>query len=64
MTLVILALFVLSCCLCLYFWQREHKTIQIVNRMLDDILDGEVISYPDIEEGSRSALAAKMKHVH
>ncbi|MEE0434082.1 MAG: HAMP domain-containing sensor histidine kinase [Peptococcaceae bacterium] len=63
MTLVILALFVLSCCLCLYFWQREHKTIQIVNRMLDDILDGEVISYPDIEEGARSALAAKMKHV-
>lgn len=63
MIVVVLALFLMSCLLCVYFWQRERKMVKTMDHMLDEILDGETISYSDLEEGALSALAAKMKRV-
>ena len=48
---------------CLYGWRRNRKMYRCIDRMLDEILDGEAISQSDIREGEISALASKAKRV-
>lgn len=62
---------VIICILCmlvcsgigLYFWRRNRKMYHIIDRMMDEILDGEAISHSDIKEGEISALASKAKRI-
>ena len=48
---------------CVYGWYRNRKMYRIIDRMLDEILDGEPVSQSDIREGEISALAAKAKRI-
>ncbi len=48
---------------CFYGWRRNRKIYRTIDRMLDEILDGEPISQSDIREGEISALASKAKRV-
>lgn len=48
---------------CLYGWRRNRKMYRCIDRMLDEILDGEAISQSDIREGEISALASKATRV-
>ena len=38
---------------CFYGWRRNRKMYRTIDRMLDEILDGEPISQSDIREGER-----------
>ena len=48
---------------CVYGWYRNRKMYRTIDRMLDEILDGEPVSQSDIREGEISALAAKAKRI-
>ena len=48
---------------CVYGWRRNRKMYRVIDRMLDEILDGEEISQSDIREGEISALASKAKRI-
>ena len=48
---------------CFYGWWRNRKMYRIIDRMLDEILDGEPVSQSDIREGEISVLASKAKRV-
>ena len=48
---------------CFYGWRRNRKMYRTIDRMLDEILDGEPISQSDIREGEISVLASKAKRV-
>ena len=48
---------------CVYGWCRNRKMYRVIDRMLDEILDGEEISQSDIREGEISALASKAKRI-
>lgn len=48
---------------CFYGWRRNRKLYRTIDRMLDEILDGEPISQSDIREGEISVLASKAKRV-
>ncbi len=59
-TLVAAAVLALGC---VYGWYRNRKMYRTIDRMLDEILDGEPVSQSDIREGEISALAAKAKRI-
>ncbi|HJD48285.1 MAG TPA: HAMP domain-containing histidine kinase [Candidatus Mediterraneibacter norfolkensis] len=59
---VLLAVVVLAAG-CFYGWRRNRKMYRTIDRMLDEILDGEPISQSDIREGEISVLASKAKRV-
>lgn len=59
-TLVAAAVLALGC---VYGWYRNRKMYRTIDRMLDEILDGEAVSQSDIREGEISALAAKAKRI-
>ena len=48
---------------CFYGWWRNRKMYRTIDRMLDEILDGEPVSQSDIREGEISVLASKAKRV-
>lgn len=48
---------------CLYMWKRNRKMYRVIDRMMDEILDGKKISESDIKEGEISALASKTKRI-
>lgn len=48
---------------CFYGWRRNRKMYRTIDRMLDEILDGEPVSQSDIREGEISVLASKAKRV-
>ena len=48
---------------CVYGWRRNRKMYRVIDRMLDEILDGEEISQSDIKEGEISALSSKAKRI-
>ena len=48
---------------CLYGWRRNRKMYRVIDRMMDEILDGEPVSWSDIREGEISALASKAKRI-
>lgn len=48
---------------CVCGWYRNRKMYRTIDRMLDEILDGEAVSQSDIREGEISALAAKAKRI-
>lgn len=48
---------------CVYGWYRNRKMYRTIDRMLDEILDGEPVSQSDIREGEISALAVKAKRI-
>lgn len=59
-TLVAAAVLALGC---VYGWYRNRKMYRTIDRMLDEILDGEPVSQSDIREGEISALAVKAKRI-
>lgn len=63
MTLVLGVLFLVACFISVLLWRRNRRITCTIDRMLDEILDGEAISYSDLEEGMLSVLAAKTKRV-
>ena len=48
---------------CVYGWYRNRKMYRVIDRMMDEILDGEPISRSDIQEGEISALASKARRI-
>lgn len=48
---------------CLYLHRRNKKMYKTIDRMLDEILDGEAFSQSDIQEGEISALASKARRI-
>ena len=63
MTAILAGLAVLFSAGCLYGWRRNRKMYRIIDRMLDEVLDGEPISQSDIREGEISSLASKAKRI-
>ena len=63
MTAILAGLAVLFGAGCLYGWRRNRKMYRVIDRMLDEILDGEPISQSDIREGEISSLASKAKRI-
>ncbi|HJB81665.1 MAG TPA: HAMP domain-containing histidine kinase [Candidatus Mediterraneibacter intestinavium] len=59
-TLVAAAVLALGC---VYGWYRNRKMYRTIDRLLDEILDGEPVSQSDIREGEISALVAKAKRI-
>ena len=44
----------------IYSWLRNRKMYQTIDRMLDEVLNREVVTVSDIKEGEISALASKV----
>lgn len=59
----LLCLLFLAMCGCLYEWKRNRKMYHVIDRMLDEVLNGQTISQSDIREGEISALASKAKRI-
>ena len=59
MTQVLAVLFLLAAGGCILACRRNRKMYRVIDRMLDEILDGDEISVSDIAEGEISALASK-----
>lgn len=56
-------LFVCSSVCCVVLWQHNRRVTRTIDRMMDEILNGEPISQPTLEEGAVSALASKVLRV-
>ncbi len=63
MTQVLAVLFLLAAGGCILACRRNRKMYRVIDRMLDEILDGDEISVSDIAEGEISALASKAKRI-
>lgn len=63
LTVILAVLFLAAAGGCVYGWRRNRKMYRVIDRMLDEILDGEEISQSDIREGELSALASKAKRI-
>ena len=63
LTVILAVLFLAAAGGCVYGWRRNRKMYRVIDRMLDEILDGEEISQSDIREGEISALASKAKRI-
>lgn len=63
LTVILAVLLLAAACGCVYGWRRNRKMYRVIDRMLDEILDGEEISQSDIREGEISALASKAKRI-
>ena len=63
MSVLLGLLLLLACGGCALLWWRNRSTTRVLDRMLEEILDGEPISQSELEEGAVSALAAKMRRV-
>ena len=63
MSVLLGLLLLLACGGCALLWWRNRSTTRVLDRMLEEILDGEPISRSELEEGAVSALAAKMRRV-
>lgn len=63
MSILLGLLLLLACGGCALLWWRNRCTTRVLDRMLEEILDGEPISQSELEEGAVSALAAKMRRV-
>lgn len=48
---------------CAWGWYRNRKMYRVIDRMMDEILDGEPVSRSDIREGEISALASKARRI-
>lgn len=59
MSILLGLLLLLACAGCALLWWRNRSTTRVLDRMLEEILDGEPISQSELEEGAVSALAAK-----
>ncbi len=63
MSILMGLLLLLACGGCALLWRRSRCTTRVLDRMLEEILDGEPISQSELEEGAVSALAAKMRRL-
>ena len=63
LTVILAVLFLAAAGGCVYGWRRNRQMYRVIDRMLDEILDGEEISQADIREGEISALASKAKRI-
>ena len=63
LTVMLAVLFLAASGGCVYGWRRNRKMYRVIDRMLDEILDGEEISQSDIKEGEISALASKAMRI-
>ena len=63
MTGIFALLFAAALCLAGYGFYRNRKMYRVIDRMLDEVLDGEPVSVSDIREGEISALAGKTKRI-
>ena len=63
MSILLGLLLLFTCGGCALLWRRNRSTTRVLDRMLEEILDGEPISQSELEEGAVSALAAKMQRV-
>ena len=63
MTGIFALLFAAALCLAGYGLYRNRKMYRVIDRMLDEVLDGEPVSVSDIREGEISALAGKTKRI-
>ncbi len=63
LTVMLAVLFLTASGGCVYGWRRNRKMYRVIDRMLDEILDGEEISQSDIKEGEISALASKAMRI-
>lgn len=63
MSILMGLLLLFACAGCALLWWRNCCTTRVLDRMLEEILDGEPISRSELEEGAVSALAAKMRRL-
>ena len=63
LTVILAVLLLAAASGCVYGWRRNRKMYRVIDRMLDEILDGEPVSQSDIREGEISVLASKAKRV-
>lgn len=58
--IILAVLLVLSVCCGIY---QKRKTYRMIDRLLDRVLNQEMIVYSDVEEGEYSALISKIKQI-
>lgn len=63
LSIILIYLLLILTCGCFYMWKRNRKMYRVIDRMMDEILDGEKLSQSDIKEGEISALASKAKRI-
>lgn len=63
LSIILACLFLIAASGCFYMWKRNRKMYRVIDRMMDEILDGEKLSQSDIKEGEISALASKAKRI-